>query len=95
MKKNFIYVLTGIAGRDKTATCVGLYLEPGTAIEQINKWPGNIWDNDRLYLVLEKVPEGIEPYSTIELDWFKFNGKSYDKIEKPDWSNGIICWTVA
>ena len=95
--KVYFYVLTGI--RDfihmTRSHCLGIYTDLSTLEEHIKKYPENIFDNDHNYLVIEKVPEGIEPYDTIEVKWFEYKNGRYVETDKPFWAHGVCCWVVS
>lgn len=92
-KRNYIYTITAISNKTRSH-CVGWYSNLDNLLLDIKKYPESIYDNDGKHLVIEKVPEGIEPFDSKDIYWFEYKNDRYVETNKPHWAKNIVCWSM-
>lgn len=88
-----MYFITAVTSHDADRRCFGFRSKQIDALNDIRKNTGNMHECLYDYLVMEHYQEGIQAISSSET-WFKWTGKRWIRISKPESYRGIVNWAI-
>lgn len=90
------FFVTCINSTRNTSRCWGWYNTFESAERAVLENHTDIYEYFYDHAVIEEVPEGVCPVHTKEAAWYRWSNRAaaYERCDKPEFSEGIVCWGI-
>ena len=90
-----MYFITAIQdGKNRhNKRCFGYYKDLRTAKSNVLNNVGSMNECLYSYIIIEKINEGVHAIPSWDT-WFWWRNNKWEEINPPQWSNGLINWSI-